>query len=75
MYDPFAGSNTTGAVAESLRRYWLASDDVEEYMDSEQVPVSVLRASLTRFYCEGILDPAGAICSPAGLGYSIPNQE
>ncbi|MBI2898934.1 MAG: site-specific DNA-methyltransferase [Planctomycetes bacterium] len=32
VYDPFAGSNTTGAVAERLRRRWLASEIVEEYL-------------------------------------------
>ena len=32
VLDPFAGSNTTGAVAEALRRHWLAFDNVEEYL-------------------------------------------
>jgi site-specific DNA-methyltransferase (cytosine-N4-specific) len=32
VYDPFAGSNTTGAVAEKLNRRWLASEQVEEYL-------------------------------------------
>jgi DNA modification methylase len=32
VVDPFAGSNTTGAVAESLRRRWLASEAIEEYL-------------------------------------------
>ncbi|MET4799074.1 site-specific DNA-methyltransferase [Bradyrhizobium sp. LB11.1] len=32
VLDPFAGSNTTGAVAEGLGRRWLAFDDVEEYL-------------------------------------------
>lgn len=39
ILDPFAGSNTTGAVAERLERRWLAVDQVEEY----------LRASAFRF--------------------------
>ncbi len=39
VVDPFAGSNTTGAVAEELDRRWLAFDQVEEY----------LRASRFRF--------------------------
>jgi site-specific DNA-methyltransferase (cytosine-N4-specific) len=39
VIDPFAGSNTTGAVAEQLDRRWLAFDEVEEY----------LRASRFRF--------------------------
>src|SRR5580704_10136547 len=32
VVDPFAGSNTTGAVAESLDRRWIASEAVEEYL-------------------------------------------
>lgn len=32
VLDPFAGSNTTGAVAESLDRRWLAFDVVAEYI-------------------------------------------
>lgn len=32
IVDPFAGSNTTGAVAEQLRRRWLSCDSVEEYV-------------------------------------------
>jgi len=32
VVDPFAGSNTTGAVAESLKRRWLASEAIEEYL-------------------------------------------
>ncbi|HWH61209.1 MAG TPA: site-specific DNA-methyltransferase [Terriglobales bacterium] len=32
VLDPFAGSNTTGAVAEGLRRRWIAVEAVEEYL-------------------------------------------
>jgi DNA modification methylase len=32
VVDPFAGSNTTGAVAEKLGRRWIAVDNVEEYL-------------------------------------------
>lgn len=39
IVDPFAGSNTTGAVAETLGRRWIAIDQVPEY----------LRASSFRF--------------------------
>jgi DNA modification methylase len=39
VLDPFAGSNTTGAVAEALRRRWIAFESIEEY----------LRASKFRF--------------------------
>jgi site-specific DNA-methyltransferase (cytosine-N4-specific) len=39
VLDPFAGSLTTGAVAEKLERQWLAGEAVEEY----------LRAGIFRF--------------------------
>lgn len=39
ILDPFAGSNTTGAVAEALQRHWIAFESVEAY----------LRASRFRF--------------------------
>jgi DNA modification methylase len=32
VLDPFAGSNTTGAVAEGLGRRWIAMDQVEDYL-------------------------------------------
>ena len=32
VLDPFAGSNTTGAVAEALHRRWIAFEIVEEYL-------------------------------------------
>jgi site-specific DNA-methyltransferase (cytosine-N4-specific) len=32
VLDPFAGSNTTGAVAELLNRRWISFDNVEEYV-------------------------------------------
>lgn len=32
VVDPFAGSNTTGFVAESLGRRWLAFENVEDYL-------------------------------------------
>lgn len=32
VLDPFAGSLTTGAVAEKLERQWLAGEAVEEYL-------------------------------------------
>jgi site-specific DNA-methyltransferase (cytosine-N4-specific) len=36
VLDPFAGSNTTGAVAENLRRRWLAVDNVESYLEASK---------------------------------------
>lgn len=32
VLDPFAGSNTTGAVAESNKRRWIAIESIEEYL-------------------------------------------
>lgn len=32
VVDPFAGSNTTGSVAENLKRRWIASEALEEYL-------------------------------------------
>lgn len=36
ILDPFAGSNTTGAVAESLERRWIAADNVESYLEASK---------------------------------------
>lgn len=36
VLDPFAGSNTTGAVCEKLGRRWLAFDQMEEYVDGSR---------------------------------------
>jgi DNA modification methylase len=36
VLDPFAGSNTTGAVCESLARRWIAIDMVQEYLDASK---------------------------------------
>ena len=33
VFDPFAGSNTTGLVSETLGRRWLASELSEEYLE------------------------------------------
>jgi DNA modification methylase len=37
IIDPFAGSNTTGLVAESLRRHWIAMERVPEYLEASRV--------------------------------------
>jgi len=36
VLDPFAGSNTTGAVAEALGRRWIAIELVEEYLEASK---------------------------------------
>jgi DNA modification methylase len=37
VVDPFAGSNTTGVVAEGLRRRWVAMERVSEYLEASKV--------------------------------------
>lgn len=41
VLDPFAGSNTTGAVAEGLQRFWIASDQVTEYLEASKFRFSL----------------------------------
>ncbi len=36
VLDPFAGSNTTGAVAENLNRRWLATETVADYLNASK---------------------------------------
>jgi DNA modification methylase len=36
VLDPFAGSNTTGAVAESLGLRWIAVELVESYLEASR---------------------------------------
>lgn len=37
VLDPFAGSNTTGVVAEALARKWIAFEAVQEYLEASKV--------------------------------------
>ena len=43
VVDPFAGSNMTGAAAESLRRRWIAVEVKEEYLLASRVRFGPLR--------------------------------
>lgn len=36
VLDPFAGSNTTGAVSEKLQRLWIAIDNTESYLEGSK---------------------------------------
>jgi len=36
VLDPFAGSNTTGAVAENLNRRWIAVEQIKDYLDASK---------------------------------------
>jgi DNA modification methylase len=43
VFDPFAGSNTTGAVAESLERRWLSVEPIFDYVDGSRGRFSSVR--------------------------------
>lgn len=47
VIDPFAGSNTTGLVAESLRRRWIAMECVPQYLEASKVRFERPRSSVT----------------------------
>jgi site-specific DNA-methyltransferase (cytosine-N4-specific) len=36
IVDPFAGSNTTGAVSENLNRRWIAIESIQEYLEASK---------------------------------------
>ena len=36
IIDPFAGSNTTGAVAENLNRRWVAIESIQDYLEASK---------------------------------------
>jgi site-specific DNA-methyltransferase (cytosine-N4-specific) len=46
ILDPFAGSNTTGAVSEKLERQWIAIDRLEEYLESSKFRFDTISESL-----------------------------
>jgi site-specific DNA-methyltransferase (cytosine-N4-specific) len=46
VLDPFAGSNTTGAVAESLGRRWLAIEPTESYVEGSRGRFPAIREQL-----------------------------
>ena len=52
VLDPFAGSNTTGAVAERLGRKWIAFDLVREYLEASmfrfEVPGGLFEGNVKR---------------------------
>lgn len=47
VLDPFAGSNTTGAVAEALRRRWLAFELESKYIETSRLRFPLQRGSLS----------------------------
>lgn len=44
VVDPFGGSNTTGAVAETLARRWIATDEVTEYLEASKFRFETIKA-------------------------------
>jgi DNA modification methylase len=36
VLDPFAGSNTTGAIAEKLQRHWISVDNTKSYLEGSK---------------------------------------
>lgn len=46
VLDPFAGSNTTGAVAEQLERRWIAIEKNRDYIEDSRVRFDEWRAAL-----------------------------
>jgi site-specific DNA-methyltransferase (cytosine-N4-specific) len=49
VFDPFAGSNVTGEVAESLGRRWLAFEISEEYLEGSKFRFDVKQKALNSF--------------------------
>jgi DNA modification methylase len=47
VLDPFAGSNTTGAVAEALHRRWIAVEKVQTYLEASKFRFNGLQNSST----------------------------
>ena len=43
--DPFAGSNTTGVVAQGLRRKWIAIEQKQEYLETSKVRFAAPRTA------------------------------
>ena len=48
VIDPFAGSNTTGVVAEGLKRRWIAMEQKTEYLEASRVRFEGAPAEETR---------------------------
>jgi site-specific DNA-methyltransferase (cytosine-N4-specific) len=42
VFDPFAGSNTTGYIAEKLNRNWVAIEINEQYLEQAQLRFNVV---------------------------------
>lgn len=46
IFDPFAGSNTTGAVAEEMKRRWIGVEAEKEYIDGSRGRFAKFRKSV-----------------------------
>jgi site-specific DNA-methyltransferase (cytosine-N4-specific) len=51
VLDPFAGSNTTGAMAEELGRRWIAIEKNKGYVEDSRLRFEEACASLTSAHC------------------------
>ena len=64
VLDPFAGSNTTGAVAECLNRRWLAIEEDQAYAAASEVRVNPeMLASLLESSPQSPASPSGSVLS------------
>ena len=61
ILDPFAGSNVTGATAESLRRHWLAFEILEDYV----------KGSMGRFFTDAVLAQKLGVEQPQNMLYPL----
>ena len=55
VIDPFAGSNTTGMVAESLGRKWIAVEKDEQYWEDSQLRFSPLEMAAAAPSSDGVV--------------------
>jgi len=60
VVDPFAGSNTTGMVAEGLGRRWIAAEEVHEYLEASKFRFSDPRVPSLNPECTGVSHPVDA---------------
>ncbi|GIK41405.1 MAG: methyltransferase [Chloroflexota bacterium] len=73
VVDIFAGSNTTGSVAESLQRKWMAFDSNYEYLKTSVLRfLEELEMQEVRDIVEKLTDPYANIVLPQPLAVQLP---
>jgi len=70
VVDIFAGSNTTGAVAEAEGRQWLAFDEQREYLAA-----SAFRFVDTKFDAERLTDLYNSLVSGESVRFPLPGMQ